>query len=206
MRTGLVAVGIAFLVVGGTALAALYTAPPAPARNSYVSSTDFTVGGSDPSWSAPIWGQNGSGESFSLRWHSTVPVEITLQVEGNLSSCPNGTPCANATSTVRHWEAGESGNWSSAGDPDCPYSVEARSASGATGTVSIVASSSASSPTPRGVVEMWAGAAAALLVLAVGVVATFLGVFLRGGPFRPRGPSPPPASDRAGGPGDLNGP
>ncbi len=197
MRTGLVLVGVAFLVVGGGALAVLFTVPPEPARDSTVSMETLTLGGASPSWSSPLWGQNGSDASFSIWWRATIPVTLVLSEAAESPNCFHGDPPCPASPMVKSWNGSEAGNWSSSGDPDCPYWVEATSATGAPGTVSIVATGRASGPAPGPDLEMWFGTLSGLLLVAVGSIALFLGLFLRSGPYLPRPPPPSPPGEAA---------
>lgn len=177
-------VGVAFLVVGGAALGVLYSTPAPPVRDSTVSMVTLPLDGTAPAWSAPLWGQNGSDESFTLRWHSTLPVALALADSMENRSCPHDVPCP-ASPMVQTWNESEGGNWSSSGDPDCPYWIEASSPTGAAATVSIVTTSRATYPAEGASLELWVGTLSGLLLLGVGSISLFLGLFLRGGSFRP---------------------
>ncbi|MHB8352756.1 MAG: hypothetical protein ACYDFT_08760, partial [Thermoplasmata archaeon] len=190
VRSGLVLVGVAFLVVGGAALSVLYAAPPAPVRDSTVSMVTIPIDGTAPVWSAPLWGQNGSDESFTLRWHSTIPVTLGLADAMENRSCPHRVACPDSP-MVWMWNESKEGNWSSSGDPDCPYWVEASSPTGAAATISIETTSRASFTDAGPAVELWVGTISAVLILGVGSIALFLGLFLLAGSFRPPRTGPP---------------
>lgn len=183
MRTGLVAVGVAFLVVGGVALGSLYLSPPESVRVEHDSSTTVEVNPSIWTTTADLWGENGSAMTFTIHWASTVPVEIDLFSKS--SSCTPGTSCAIEVAT---WGDGDAGTWTANATPHYPYELQALAKSAGDGLLYVSAAGAAQMTLTPNTVQTVASTIAAIAALVVGGVALFLGLFLRADPY---GPPPP---------------
>jgi hypothetical protein len=195
MRPGLVTVGIAFLVVGGGALASLFLFPPSPSRSVVDSSLTVGVAPGGSVMSGWIWGENGSSETFSLRWSATAPISVALVAENTAQAPCSGTGCATpggsaATVLIDRWNASASGSFRSGGTPTYPYAIVASEPATSSGpvVVSVVASGAAEVPEHLSATQLGLTAVAAAIVVGIGGVALFLGLFLRADPY---GPAPP---------------
>jgi hypothetical protein len=189
VRTGLVFLGAAFLVVGITALAALFALPAGlpQDRNDTWTTVILPSGGSA---SSPyLWGENGSNAQFTIRWQSTEPVRLLLKAWNGPWPCPVDG-CSPAT-VVASWGPASSGNWESSGPTQYPYWVVANTSFSGSVAVSVHASGTAGVTSGASALQTLIGTVAGLLVVAVGVVALFLGLFLRRNPYGPPPAQPP---------------
>ncbi|HEV2316837.1 MAG TPA: hypothetical protein VGV89_04600 [Thermoplasmata archaeon] len=182
MRTGLVFVGVAFLVVGGVALLTLYFEPTAPGENRHDTTAVFPVGPAELTSSGSLWGENGSGATFSLRWSSSVPVTATL-IQG--APCRSGSSCS-APVYLANWSGAVAGSWEARGSPAFPYRLVAAGDGNVSGQVSVSTSSAIPEGGDSPALQLLVGTLAAALVVGVGGVATFLGLFLRANPYAPK--------------------
>ena len=188
MRAGKMNVGVSLLVVGTAALSALYLVPPAVVTDHHDSTTTLLVSPPRITVSAPVWGENGSHAAFELRWQASVPVALAIYATAR-PEC-NATDCGLA-GQVTGWANSTNGSWRCPGGPAYPYYVTASSVDGRNGLLTISATGSADEPGSWPGVQTVIGSLAAGLVLAVGAVATFLGLFLRADTFRPPARPPP---------------
>lgn len=192
MRTGLVLLGAAFLLVGGTALASIFFVPPATTEARHDSSASLSVGTAARTTSILLWGENGSGAQFTLHWQASGPVHVWLWATPNGVPCA-APPCANDLA-VSTWNATSSGSWHSSGGPSYPYYLQAQSGTNRSESVQVQATGTASQPEVTGAWQTLVGTIAGGLVLGVGAIALFLGMFLRPGfgsappPVPPKGP------------------
>jgi hypothetical protein len=199
VRAGLVVVGVAFLVVGGAALATLYLVPPASTEVRHDSTVALVVPAQGTAQSPNLWGENGSGASFSVRWQSSAPVRLLVWANGYTGcgeplACP---PSSSGSSTLSaQFNTTVAGTWSTHGAPAYPY-VLVVTALGSTGAaVSIAATGIASVEPATPALEQLIGTSSGALVAAVGAIALFLGMFLRSDPYgSPPGPVPRSAED-----------
>lgn len=193
MRTGLVLLGVAFLVVGGTALASIFLVPPATTQVRHDSSASLAVGSGTRTTSILLWGENGSSAAFTLRWQASSAARVWLWSVPKGSNCI-AAPCASGV-TVAAWTANTSGSWKSTGDPDFPYYLQAESATNRSLSVQLQATGTATQSENTSGWQALVGSVAGVLVVAVGAVALFLGLFLRAGFTRPAAPVPPLGPD-----------
>ena len=193
MRTGLVLLGVAFLVVGGTALASIFLVPPATTEVRHDSSASLSVGSAGRTTSILLWGENGSSAAFSLRWQASAAALVWLWSVPNGASC-TAAPCP-AGVTVAAWNATTSGSWKSFGAPGFPYYLQAESTTNRSLSLQLQATGTATQPESAPSWQALVGSVAGALVVAVGAVALFLGLFLRAGFTRPAPPVPPLGAD-----------
>jgi hypothetical protein len=191
VRSGLVLVGVCFLVVGAAALATLFLIPPPTVSDHHDSTTILSVQSGRVALSAPLWGENGTGATLRLSWQADVPVSVTLYAVAPPRCDAAG---CSTNGSVQSWTGVARGAWSSPGTPECPYFVAAETTGAPAGTIVVSATGTAGEPASAPGVQTLVGSLAAGLVVAVGGLATFLGLFLRtdlygpSPPLRPRGP------------------
>ena len=189
MRTGLVVGGVSFLLVGTAALAALYLVPPGDVVDHHDSTSTLAVSSAQIVLSSAFWGENGSGATFELRWQASTPVSVSLY-SARAPQC-TATDCGR-TGEVMAWANATSGSWQAKGDPTYPYFVAALAEAGGSSVLTVSSTGTATETPAWPGLEMVVGSVAALLVLAVGALATFLGLFLRGDAYR-RSAAPRPS-------------
>ncbi len=192
MRPWLVSIGVAFLVVGGAALASLYAASDAPNHEQVDSTSTVEVNPTIWALTAPLWGENGSAPSFYVHWQSTVPVQVTL-LDGAGSRCPGGGSSCGSQAIVcpcpvTNWTDRLSGNWSSSQALDYPYYVRALAVGADPGIMTVYATGTAVIDQPSYTLQRITGTFAGSAAVLVGAVALFLGLFLRASPYA----APPP--------------
>jgi hypothetical protein len=187
-----VAVGVVLLVVAAGVVYALWSAPSgATVQSTRLFSIQLASNGNETAY---LWGSNGSAHGFQLAWHSDQPVAGTLAAS---TGCHGSPPTCELGARLAHWDANRSGSWSTAGDPAFPLLLvfDDPGASPALVQVSQIGSSSGGPAYSSLAYISFLAAGAA--VGAIGGLSLFLGLFLRGGVFRP--PSPehgrPPYED-----------
>ncbi|MCI4324569.1 MAG: hypothetical protein L3K00_01595 [Thermoplasmata archaeon] len=178
MRPWLVILGAAFLVVGAGALGALLLTPPASVTQEATSQLDgqFTPGGSVASFVVPA--ANASQGTLVVHWSASAPVSVRLVLP-----CPSGaTGCA--AQTLATWPSNSSGSTTVSGSLHWEYVLTWGAPAGQSATFSFSTSAKWTVTPPRPIADTIAEVASGLLT-AVGAVALFLGLFLRGGFQRP---------------------
>jgi hypothetical protein len=195
MRPGLVGLGIAFLVIGGTAVASLYAFPAGPASTQIVTGSSVVSLQSGASiQSELLWGINATRASFGVTWNSPIGVNGWLYSVN--ATCEDPSACAASPVLVVNWNGETSGSWNTTRNTHFPYYLEFRLTTKGSGIVQIATRSQTTDPiTPPLVPELLATLAGAL-VIAIGAAALFLGLFLRRDPYGPApSPRPHPSAD-----------
>ncbi|MGC2289464.1 MAG: hypothetical protein WA688_06365 [Thermoplasmata archaeon] len=185
MRPWLVVVGIVFLTLAlGTGATIYFAGQGNPSRTTSPFGLTLVVP-SNESESVNPPGSNGTGEQFSFAWQSTGLLQVTLESPAGCTR-PSG-PCWN-TSILAAWKANTSGTWAGSGPFHYPLQCLFTNAETDSPTVTLKSSASSTHPTPLSLpVEIVLGAGAGGL-FAVGALAIFLGLFLRGDPYGPEAP------------------
>lgn len=190
MRTGLVVLGVAFVVVGSAALGTLYLEPPGSVHVLSTSTYFLELAGpAGPATTPPLWGQNGTRAIFLLAWEAPTPVDVAIY-PGNGSAACLGRACGPAP--LARWSSARSGTFDPA-DPVFPYWLEARLGTNGTTTVTVTTRSVSNANAGWPTLGLLAVAGTGLLVVGIGGVALFLGLFLRSDPYGP--PRPPRRRD-----------
>ncbi|MCI4326817.1 MAG: hypothetical protein L3K16_04180 [Thermoplasmata archaeon] len=184
MRPWIVGIGVAFVLVGGGALAALVVLPP-PSNTQLVTSEDSGVP-TPPSAteSFTLASTATSHGTLSVHWSSTAPLAVRLSSEG----CGGGSP--GCPSTLRSWPANSSGSYEFTGALARQYSLTWTTPPKVSANFSAASSVTWDVDTPTSLGQVVAEVASGILAL-VGGIGVFLGLFLRGD-FR----SPPPIVSR----------
>lgn len=184
MRTGLVAVGVGFLVLAAGALITVNTLP----RGTQVQDS-FTVATSsvDPhgTGAALVTGTNVSSGRLAMQWTVSASMNVSLYEAPDCRSvtaaCASGVPRFS-------WNGTGADQWSASGSFTFPYVVVWHSRSNSTSTFSASGVESWTASASVDLVSMLFVDGVAIALGAVGAVATFLGLFLRQGVYR--GPAP----------------
>lgn len=174
VRPGLLLIGVVFALLGSATVAvALNPSPPANHTDSQTLTWSWTVASGTPFRSPGLWGLNGS---LVLTWSSDVPVNVSL---GQSANCTGIQPC-NPTIVAR-WVYADGGQWNTT-VAKYPYSLIISESTGTRADVSCVeVSTAAASPAdPMSVGTLAALLAAGATLVVLGVVAVFLGLYLRG--------------------------
>lgn len=197
MRPWLVVIGVVFLTLAGGTMAVLFFGGDGNPTTVVTPYPSFNLGSNETEY-LPLDGSNGTSEQFSLVWHATSPIGVTLvETEPCSLNCSLGL-------TLVSWSSSTSGTWTGTGPFRYPLHCELRNNATQTVSASLTGRAVASTPTHFGLeVEVILGSGAAALLL-VGGLAIFLGLFLRGNPYGPRpsltSPSAEESEELSGGP------
>ena len=188
MRPGLVAVGIAFLVIAGVVLYAVVTLPSgSDARTTRILHAQIPQGSSAAAF---VWGFNGSSVALALTWHTDLAVNATLSEP---TGCRGGDPSTCAPGTVLvGWSGNTSGAWATAGAPTFPLLLLVHHPGAGIAAMSAAVTATQATVAPFSTWAYVAFLTAGITLGAIGGFALFLGLFLRSGVFRP--PSAPPGA------------
>lgn len=186
MRRGLVLVGIAVAVVGGFFLGTLFSLPPPPARiaSETLYAPTITLGHPADEVLRPT---SASSATLNVFWVSNNPV--TAGVYATDPCAPNGSACTYPTPLFA-WADNRSGDWTTPTSVALPvYLLLTNNGSDPT----TVSGTVIATYTPAGgylptwsMISLVSGAG---VVLAIGAVLLFLGLFLPSGVYRR---TPPP--------------
>jgi hypothetical protein len=185
VRPWLVVVGIIFLTLAiGTATTIYFAGQGNPVRSTVPFDLPLTLTPGENETVNPAW-SNGTSELFSLTWHSSVPVEVTLESPAGCAT--RSGPCW-STSVLDSWDATTFGMWGGHGPFHYPLQCILENPENVTASVTVTSIASSTNPSHLPLlVELALGAGAAGLFV-VGGLAIFLGLFLRSDPY---GPEPP---------------
>ncbi len=196
VRLGLVAVGLAFVVVGGGLVASLFlfsSASPPGALSRVVTASQIAPNQTQ-SWSLDTVATTAG--SLTLTWSSTVRTNVAFY---RATACSSGVGLCPTDPALAEWAAVVSGSWKTSGSLASAYFVAATDASSGPADFNATlgetyAGTPFGLPTPT-LVLVTIGC---VLLLATGAIGVFLGLFLPGSVYRgrpPEGPYPPIAED-----------
>lgn len=183
MRKGLLVVGIGVAIVGATFIATLVSLPPPPSQISastlqvpYVLDHSTTTSKIVPAAVASA--------SVYFSWVSDYPIAVSLY---DRLPCAPGNQSCTPTLPLASWAQNSSGDWNSSSSIDLPVYVVLTNNGSTPATVSgtVVATYVPSTP----YLPTWSLIAlvtGTLVLLAIGGVAIFLGLFLRAGVYSRR--------------------
>lgn len=196
MRPGLVLVGAALVVLGSSAAVAISVLPPSTTSTGYTYQLSL-YSAANQTRATLVPGEGGNSASLLINWSATAAFSVELYPTGQ---CPVAAPSCATGPALASWPGNLSGTQTLHGALSYPYLLvwTASPASGGLFAISCQSQVSVTTPLP-GVVSVVVYASAAVLVV-LGAVAAFLGLFLRGG-FRSRLREPPPSSLREPPPG-----
>jgi hypothetical protein len=173
MRPWIVGIGVAFVLVGGGALAALVVLP-APTNTELVTSEDSgvpTPAGATESFTLASTAT--SHGSLAVRWSSSVPISVRLSSAG----CTGGSP--GCPSVLRSWPSNSSGTYDFSGALESQYSLSWTAPPKLSANVSASSSVTWNVDAPTSFGQVVAEVASGILAV-VGGIGVFLGLFLRG--------------------------
>jgi hypothetical protein len=178
VRKGLLIVGIGVAIVGSTFIATIISLPPPPSQMS-AATLDVPYLLDNSTATSRISPASAPSANIYLSWVSDYPIAVSLY--DRLPCAPQGPSCT-PTAPLVSWTRNASGNWSSSGGIDLPVYVVLTNNGSTPATVSgtIVATYVPSAP----YLPTWSLIAlvtGALVLLGIGAVAIFLGLFLRAG-------------------------
>ncbi len=182
MRTGLVAAGIVIAVVGAGLLVSLFYLPPVPTniRTASVAITDLGPG-TTRSWVIPEAAAP-SGQ-LTLTWTASTAVGVSLW---NTARCPVGGGICPIGAAITGWNANVSGSWAYTGDVHATYLLSVTNPASTPQSFTGVLTETYQVPTPSQAIPAWALISVGGLVLVgIGGIAVFLGLFLGSGVYRP---------------------
>ncbi len=200
MRTRLIAAGVAVAVVGAGLLLALFYLPPVPTDTR---THDLAVSSLGPNatqaWTVSNFAATTG--SMTLSWSSLGRVAVSLW---KTTTCPVGTGVCPQGPAIVSWSANLSGHWSYSGSVPGQYLLTVTNVGSSALSFVATLTETYQVPTPSQVVPAWALIAiGGLVLLGIGGVAVFLGLFLPGDVYRPpRYGAGEPDPDRAEGWGD----
>jgi hypothetical protein len=188
MRPWLVFLGAAFVLVGASAFGSLWLLPPPSVDQQATSQLDghFTPQATVVSDSVPA--ANASHGTLTLHWTASVPVAVRLTI-----ACAGGAPACGSP-PLASWAANLSGTYTFTGPLHWQYVLTWATPPTSSGTFSFSTSATWAVVSPPSIAILIAELASGLLA-GVGVVALFLGLFLRGGYQRPPKPVSRTADD-----------
>ncbi|MGI0132608.1 MAG: hypothetical protein ACREDK_05905 [Thermoplasmata archaeon] len=187
MRPGLVALGVALLVLGCATVAAVYLLPePSPSsEQTTVLQPVFVAahGGGQ----GRVTGVDTSTGTLNVHWSSSVPLAVTFY---DAPGCPTSGAC-DLSAPLASWSSNTSGDWTSTGALAFPYVLVWSDPGGSAGSfeAQAVESYHVGGALPAVTALLIDGTAGTLIV--IGGIGLFLGLFLRAGIYRP-----PPAGRR----------
>ena len=199
MRTGLVAVGTAFAVVGAAVIVGILDPGDNPTVTRTSSATvDGLAGGSWRPFVLPAYASDPA--SVTVQWYATtgllnVPAQVNVSLYA-ARMCPGAEPCAELPALAA-WNGSGPGLWSTSGTSGPMYMLFVDCVGGNNVSVNFTAT----------LVEQYRAGARSLplvpfaftmvgggLLTGVGAVALYLGLFLPAGVYAPLDP-PDPADD-----------
>ena len=190
MRKGLLIVGLGVAIVGATFIATLVSLPPPPSQIS-ASTLDFPYILTNSSKTSKITPADAPSATMYFSWVSDYSIAVSLY---DAVPCAPGNRSCTSTPALVSWVENSSGDWNSSGRVDLPVYVVLTNNGSTPVTVSgtVVATYVPSTP----YLPTWSLVAlvtGAIVLLGIGAVAIFLGLFLPGGVYA-RPPSSPPES------------
>lgn len=181
MRAGLLVAGIAIAVVGAGLVVSLFYLPPVPTdvRTSSVSITDLGAG-STRSWL--ITENTASSGTLTLTWLASARATVSLWTT---TPCSVGAGACPGTAIVT-WNSNLNGTWHYNGPVSSTYLLSVTNLASTAQSFGGTLTESYQVATPSQAVPAWALIAiGGFVLLAIGAIAIFLGMFLAPGVFRP---------------------
>jgi hypothetical protein len=188
VRPGLLVIGVVLLLLaGGTLWGVYYAAPPVSGSHNTTSVSPQLVGPASGG-STSLFGDSQTAGRLSLTWASTVPLSVDL-----LTGCtPSGSQ--QCTTRLSHWVGTQAGSFNESGLLGYPLTLRWANNGSEAGTFQATATQSTTSSTEIPVLTQVLVDVSAGALIALGGVAVFLALFLRGNVY---GESPPPVSRSA---------
>ncbi len=186
VRTRLIAAGLAIGLVGGGLVAAVVLGLAGSSTAVTTSISEEIFSGVTDNWTLHLTPT--SHGTLALTWTSSAPATVSLWRAGPCATAP-GT-CATGPA-LAEWGRSGSGQWSTSGAIGGLYVLSASNAGNTTLTLNAAETETyTNSGTTMSVAVVWLVLIGAALLLTVGGVAVFLGLFLTTGVYAERPPAP----------------
>ena len=186
VRTRLVAVGLAIALVGGGLVAAVVLGAGSGTTTVTTSiSAGISPGGTD-NWTVNLTPT--SSGALTLAWTSSAPANVSLW---QAAPCGSGSGTCPSGPALAVWPASQGGRWSATGSIAGLYILSATNA--ATGRITFAAAETESYPSADRMFSdavAWLIIVGAGLLLTLGGIAVFLGLFLPSGVYSGRPEEP----------------
>ncbi len=195
--------GVAIAVVGAGLMVSLFFLPGTPTDTRSTSDSVANLGASSSlSWT--IAEQSTMSGALVLSWSSSAPANVELS---QAVGCPVGTGLCAVSPPIVSWHANLTGRWGVAGPVNATYLLSVTNIGHDNLSFSGTLVETYDVPTPSQAVPAWALITlGGLLLLGIGAIATFLGLFLPAGVYRPPGSGAEPPQEGTGEPADEPGP
>ena len=185
MRPGLVGSGAGLLLLAGLLVLAALTAPGNRGlQSSRTMAVALPVGASVSTY---LWSDNASYSAEAIAWRSSGTVTVTL---GPAAGCHGAASTCSGTPSIVTWRGNLSGAWSTSAPPGTEWLLRFTNGGGTSAAIQVAATTSVGAPAPDPTWALAVQLVASTTLAAVGAIALFLGLFLRGGVYRR--PEPPP--------------
>lgn len=192
MRPGLFVAGAGIAVIGAGLMISLFFLPAAPTdmRSNTVSVTDLGANATRTWVVAEVSAYSGT---LSLGWNSSGPASVSLWVA---APCPTADALCPTGKSLVNWTGGVTGVWTLRGAVHSDYLLSVSNFGHAPVSFTGTLTETYVVPTVSQEVPAWALILlGGLVLLAIGGVAAFLGLFLGQGIYRPPSTGPD-ATDR----------
>jgi hypothetical protein len=184
VRTGLVVLGIVIAILGVGLVITLFFLSGGPSTT-----TQTNLGGivlpPGANFSGPATSSSSVPESITLSWTSTTPANVALipATACGTSYCPSGGP-------ELTWSNVTTGKGTLSSPDSSAYLLRIVNPGNVSLRFSAGISVSFAPPAPVPVWAWWLIAGGGVVLLGIGGIALFLGLFLPGGVYSPEGPPP----------------
>jgi len=182
VRAGLLVAGVAIAVVGAGLMVSLFFLPAAPTDTRSASDSIADLGAnSSRSWS--ISEEVAPTGTLELTWTASGPADVYLS---KTSTCPVGTGICPVSPPVVTWYGNVSGAWSLTAPVNTSYLLTVTNPAHTPISFSGTLTETYVVPTAAQAVPAWALILlGGLVLLGIGAIAVFLGLFLPPGVYRP---------------------
>jgi hypothetical protein len=182
VRGGLFVAGVAIAVVGAGLMVSLFFLPGTPTDTRATSDSIAGLGAnSTRSWTIPE--DSAISGTLTLTWTSSAPVTVYLS---KATTCPVGTGICPVSPPIASWYDNVTGSWALNGAIGSNYLLSVANSGTTSLSFSGTLTETYSVPTPSQAVPAWALITlGGLVLLGIGGVAAFLGLFLPSGVYRP---------------------
>lgn len=192
MRAGLVVTGIAVALVGGALIASVFVAQVAPsAPNNFSSHSDSAMVPTGTTYQLEYNLTATESGNLTLNWSSSSPASVSLWPE---AACPTGAGLCLRTAPLASWSFNSSGRWWMTGAINERYFVSVADPGSTVLGFNDTLSENFTGASTGAAAPMWEhtlSLAGGGILLTIGGIALFLGLFLPGNVYR-RPPAEPP--------------
>jgi hypothetical protein len=182
VRGGLLVAGVAIAVVGAGLMVSLFFLP-APPTDTQTTSVSIGELGSNATRTWTVTENTALSGTLSLAWDSSAPASVQL---ARAAACPVGTGLCPVKPAIVSWFGNLSGAWGYTGAVSSAYLLSVTNFGHTNLSFTGTVIETYVVPTPSQAVPAWALILlGGLVLLSIGAIATFLGLFLPSGVYRP---------------------